>query len=135
MPNTIAEIIEEKSEELRNKIGSIVTPDQSLVEQATVILNEETKILQELGKNFLVPKEEQLPNHLRIEFNSFLIEPLLHEASLLLDRCLQQRKEYRELDTKWFEACVQIDELLRLSEITKREEEEIYRVARIRRCG
>lgn len=123
MPNTIADFIKKSAKKLSEAIGSPYNSESSIYEQAQSILVTDKRDFQRLGKNFLVPKK--LPDSLNIQFNKFLAEPLLREGSLLLDRCLQQRKEYQELHAKWFEACVQIDELLRLSEIT---EQEIYKI-------
>ena len=125
MPNTIADIIKNSSQNgMSQAVGSLVNTEDSLVKQAQDILDNDERDFQRLGTNFIVPKN--LQNPLNVEFNDFLVEPLLREGSLLLDRCLQQRKEYQELHTKWFEACVQVDELFRLNRITEDEEKAIY---------
>lgn len=124
MPDTIADIIKESSEKgLAQSVGSLVNSGLTLYEQAKQMLETDERDFQRLGTNFLIPKN--LNESLNIEFNKFLAEPLIRESSLLLDRCLQQRKEYQELHTKWFEACVQVDEMLRLSDLTKQEIDEI----------
>lgn len=112
MPDTIADLIKESSDNgLSEAVGSNVNSGFTLYEQAKELLKTDRRDFQRLGTNFLVP----LPLYklMNSGFNKFLAEPLLREASLLLDRCLQQRKEYQELHSKWFEACVQVDEMIR----------------------
>lgn len=123
MPNTIAGIINEESANgLARTVGSPVNSGLTPSEQAEVLLKADQRDFQRLGTNFLIPND--LVASLDVSFNAFLAEPLLKEGSQLLDRCLQQRREYQELHTKWFEACVQIDEMFRLSKIADQETKE-----------
>jgi hypothetical protein len=126
MSDTIADVIKNSSEKenLSEAVGSPFNSDASLYKQTQILLATDERDFQRLGANFLLPR--YLYNSLDVGFNDFLAEPLLREGSLLLDRCLQQRREYQDLHTKWFEACVQVDEMFRLNEITKKEEDETY---------
>lgn len=100
-----------------------IESNKSLVDQAKGFSTIDTALLVKSEKNFQISEELRKRPHLDVNFNPFLAEPLLREGSLLLDRCLQQRREKEELKTKWFEACIQVDELYRLNEITEREED------------
>src|SRR4051794_27636260 len=119
MPQTspLAELIKQTSAEWKESIGGPVTSnnllvDQDTADQAKQLIKADTDRLAKFGKNFQIPKRDQLAEHLKkVEFNHFLAEPLLREGSLLLDRCLQQRRDYEELQRKWFEACIQVEEL------------------------
>jgi len=123
MPDTIADIIKEECEDgLAAAVGSPVNSGLTQSEQAEIILESDQRDFQRLGIKFLVPND--LVTFLDGKFNPFLAEPLLKEGSLLLDRCLQQRRDYQDLHTRWFEACVQIDEMFRLNDITKQEIDE-----------
>lgn len=128
MSTTVAELINKKSNELIQYISQPFKPVDnklSLESQARKLIENDEGKLVRLGKNFKIPKQAELEPHLRdVKFNSFLAESLLREGSLLLDRCLQQRSEYDQLSTKWFEACIQVDELIRLNDIMKREEKD-----------
>lgn|SRR5688500_8813855 len=122
--NTIGELIKEGSS---NGLGQAVgNPDYvnlSFFEQAKLLLLNDEKGFQRLGKNFLMRRN--LHDSLNTEFSPFQAEPLLREGSLLLDRCLQERREYDDLHAKWFEAQVQVDEMIRLSQLTDTEIKEI----------
>src|SRR5687768_6477190 len=122
--NTIGELIKEGSS---NGLGQAVgNPDYvnlSFFEQAKLLLLNDEKSFQRLGKNFLMRRN--LHDSLNTEFSPFQAEPLLREGSLLLDRCLQERREYDDLHAKWFEAQVQVDEMIRLSQLTDTEIKEI----------
>jgi hypothetical protein len=143
---TLTELVREKIIAIRNKIEGQIIPAQgsknskvaaaietpldqqaatiSIVEQAEALLMFDDVIIQRLGVEFPIPTKDKLPPHLiNTEFNPFLAEPLLREGSLLLDRCLQERREHDELKTKLFEACIQLDELQRLNDITEKEED------------
>ncbi len=118
MPNTISDLIKDTVKDLPQVIKETLISGESLTEQVVKLITKDAKSLQRLGEDFVIPEEKDLEPHLKIKFNSFLAESLLREGSLLLDRCLQQRREYHELATKWFEAKVQIDEFIKLNEIT-----------------
>jgi len=137
MTTSIAELINNKGNELVEHIGIPFDPistDLSLVEQATKLLESDEGKLVRLGKNFRIPKQDEMEPHLReANFNFFLAEPLLREGSLLLDRCLQQRREYDELSTKWFEACIQVLELFQLNQIAKDEEADLDKLIKLAR--
>jgi hypothetical protein len=123
MPDKIAALIKEQAKELSEATGSFINFDDSFDKQAEDILKNDKRDFQRLGTNFLMPKG--LYNSLNIGFNPFLAEPLLREGSLLLDRCLQQRKEYQDLHTKSFEARLQIYEMIKLSNLAEEELREI----------
>lgn len=131
MESKLAKYIEERAIEWtksfqKDGLKCLSDGGKDLLKQAQSLIEiEETE-----SKNFQLSKikiseKEKLPPHLglNIPFSPLLAEPLLKEGSLLLDRCLQQRKEYQELKTKFFEACVQVQELVELNLITKQEEE------------
>ena len=128
MPPTMSDLLDEKSKDLIAYIESPINLlELDLPGQAALLLKSDAPKLKRLGHPFIVPKDDELKPHLKeVNFNPFLAELLLREGSLLLDRCLQQRREYEELQTKWFEACIQIDELIRLNNITKEEEAQNY---------
>jgi hypothetical protein len=121
MPTSIATLIEESAQNLRSVINS---PDvnASLRVQAESLKRTDHDFLRRRDLDFHVPKKEDLPPHLSVSFNPLLAESLLHDGSLLLDRCVQQQQELFDLKTKWFETCLQVDELLRLNKITADEE-------------
>lgn len=121
MESKLAQYIEQQATKWKQQLQCLSISGQSLLEQAQALQSEDTKSLLLLGK---IPEKAKLAPHLRlnIEFNPFLAEPLLREGSMLLDRCLAQRKEYEELKTKFFEACIQVQELVELNRITKEEE-------------
>ena len=123
MSNTIADLIRQKAKEKAIKVRSQVDETKSLYEQVEALLANDAQNFQRLGVDFRI--FSALSKDLGSTFNSFLAEPLLRECSLLLDRCLQERKEYQELHTKWFEALIQIDEMFRLSDITEKETDEV----------
>lgn len=125
--NSVAEVIENNRAALQAAIGTAAIEDQTLAEQALFLIDQDNEFLRRLGTEFHIPSQESLPPHLKdVHFSSFLAEQLLRESSLLIDRCLQQRTEVEELNRKWFETRLQVQELLQLSEITKREESENY---------
>jgi hypothetical protein len=125
MPTKLADLLKKKSKQLIQYIGGNELNIQSLGDQGVEnLLAKDNQVLKRFGKDFPIPQKEGLPIHMKVvEFNHFLAEILLREGSLLLDRCLEQRKTYEELKTKYFEACIQVDELNRLNDITTREED------------
>jgi hypothetical protein len=135
MPTPVAELIDEKTDALINYIGSPVDPvntELPLDEQAKKLIESDKGILVRLGKDFQIPKQDEMEPHLRdARFNFFLAEPLLREGSLLLDRCLQQRREYDDLSTKLFEAGIQIFELFQLNQIAKAEEDDYEKLIKL----
>ena len=127
MISTVSDLIKNKTEHLQKSIGSPGAENQNLAQQAAALVEQDQQNLPRLGTKFRIPNENELPAHLQsLDFDSFLAEQLLRESSLLLDRCLQQQREYQDLNTKWFETCVQVQELLWLSEIARQEEIENY---------
>ncbi|MBX7173251.1 MAG: hypothetical protein K1X72_19940 [Pyrinomonadaceae bacterium] len=123
MANTLAELIKERVKTWVKDLGA-----EDYLDESGDLLRMSFESAEALQKNNLqimkMPKKEDLEPHLRdFEFNEFLAEPLLREGSLLLDRCLQERKEFEELHTKFFEACIQILELNELNNITSDEED------------
>jgi hypothetical protein len=129
MADTLAQLIKERVKTWVIELGGedCLSESGDLLEMSL----KSAKALQEKNKLQIMtmPKKEDLAPHLRnVEFNEFLAEPLLREGSLLLDRCLQERKEIEELHTKLFEACIQIQELNELNNITSAEEN-TYQIA------
>lgn len=133
MESTLAEHIEERAKEWTKSFQNeglqcLTDGGKDLLKQAQRLLQADETVNKklQLGKSKISEKGKLAPHlGLNIVFNQFLAEILLKEGSLLLDRCLQQRKEYQELKTKFFEACVQVQELVELNIIT-REEEKTY---------
>lgn len=127
MATTVADLIKNKIGGLLAKVGCPVDYALPMEKQVDALLTNDGNNLQRLGTKFPIARGDELPQNLRgVEFNYFLAEPLLREGSLLLDRCLQQRREHDELKTKLFEACIQLDELMRLNDITAKEEEDYH---------
>lgn len=115
--SNVGDFIAQHADELRAVIGA--EPD------LTEMMRSDRSGLRRLGSSFrLLP---EIPSHSRFEFSPFLAETLLRDGSALIDRCLQTRREYHELVAKWFEVRVQVEEMLRLNEITS-EEERLYDV-------
>lgn len=121
----LASLIEQRVNEWSKQLDCPIVPGQSLLETAEKAKTLEIEDAKNSLDTVLIPEKDKLPPHLRlnVEFNPFLAETLLREGSLLLDRCLQERREYDELRTKYFEACVQLQELSALNAITKQEED------------
>jgi hypothetical protein len=128
MANTLSELISERAGELIQALSvpaAINLDPNQLVAACHVLLDHNKSALEQPGNSFVVPRNSDLPYHLRVSFNNFLVEPLLREASLLLDRCVQQRRDINDLNSKWFEARLQIVELILLNDISRMEEENL----------
>jgi hypothetical protein len=67
----IAQLIAESADELRKAIGSPFDPTQPLDKQAANLLSTKT-ILKSVAKRISIPKKDELPKHLDVEFNPFL---------------------------------------------------------------
>jgi hypothetical protein len=119
---TVTELIELCEAQLR-EIFAPIDAKEDLFSQAKQLLELDGDNTQRLHW-FRQP--EPLPIHLRVKFSPFLAETLLRDGSLLLDRAISERREYHDLAVKWFEARVQVDELLRLVKITADEEQKLY---------
>jgi hypothetical protein len=127
MPETISELVKEKIAELSEAIQRPISDDSGqYVQQAVELLEIDKRDIQRIDISLSIPRRENLPKHLIVAFSPFLAESLFREGCLLVDRCLQQRREYNELAAKWFEVCVQIDELIKRNGIIMQEETENY---------
>jgi hypothetical protein len=62
-------------------------------------------------------------------FNHFLVEPLLRDGLLHLERCLELRRNYDELAVRWFEAKIQLEELFALNAVAGDEETHLHPLA------
>lgn len=107
--------------------GLDLQDEETAVDQADLLFQFDELINRRLGVRFRIPADDKLPQWAKgAKFSCLLAEPLLHEASLLLDRCIQQRREHDDLRTRLFEICIELDQLESLNDIIRKEEADYH---------